>query len=54
MIGIIAAMDIELAHDALYYAIESAKILDIDNDKIAKWQDMKNRLAKLKISSDGK
>ena len=53
-ICISSAMDIELAQDALYYAIESAKILNIDNDKIVKWQDMKNRLAKLKISSDGK
>ena len=49
-----SAMDIELAQDALFYAIESAKILGEDEDKRKLWQSMKDRLPAIKISSDGR
>ncbi len=49
-----SAMDIELANDALYYAIRSAEILGFDPERIVIWRNLKERLPKVKISSDGR
>ena len=53
-ICISSAMDIELAHDALGYAISSAEILNVDPERVQMWKDMQNRLPKLQIGSDGR
>lgn len=49
-----SAMDIELAQDALFYAIESAKILGVDEEKVKLWQSIKEKLPEIKVSSDGR
>lgn len=49
-----SAMDIELAYDALGYAIKTAEILEIDKDKIALWNHMRDNLPKVKIARDGR
>jgi alpha-L-fucosidase 2 len=53
-IGINAAMDVELAHDAFRYAIEASRILGVDERRREKWQKIKERLPQLKIGSDGR
>ena len=49
-----AAMDIQLIFDALNYAIRSAQILDIDEEKVAPWQEILNNLPPFKIGTDGR
>ncbi len=53
-IGINAAMDVELAHDALRFAIEASRILDVDPRRRAIWQELKARLPELGIGPDGR
>jgi alpha-L-fucosidase 2 len=53
-IGINAAMDVELAHDAFRYAIEASRILGVDERRREKWQKIKARLPQLKIGADGR
>ena len=53
-ICISASMDIQLAYDALTYAIESAKILNIDSDKVVVWTELRDNLPKYKIGTDGR
>ena len=49
-----AAMDIQLAFDALSYAISSAQILGVDNELQRKWQGMCHKLPPFKIGKDGR
>lgn len=49
-----SAMDIELANDAFDYAIKSAEILNTDKKSVKIWKNLKARLPKVKISSDGR
>ena len=49
-----AAMDVQLAYDALGYAIEAAKILKIDEERVKIWEDMRGRLPDFKIGPDGR
>jgi alpha-L-fucosidase 2 len=53
-IGINSAMDVELAHDALRFAIEASRALAVDTDRRKKWESLKARLPKLKIGADGR
>lgn len=53
-IGISSAMDVQLAYDALRYAIESSKILDIDREDRSVWEGMVKKLPEFKIGSDGR
>lgn len=53
-LGVSAAMDVQLAHNALDYAIRSAQILDTDPDAIARWQHMQAHLPAFAIGSDGR
>jgi alpha-L-fucosidase 2 len=48
-----ATMDIELAHDLLSHAIQAAKLLGVDADKRAVWQDFLDHLPPLQIGSRG-
>lgn len=48
-----ATMDIELAHDLLSHAVEAAKLLGVDADKRAVWQDFLDHLPPLQVGSRG-
>lgn len=49
-----SAIDVQLAYDAFGYAIESARILGIDEEEANKWESLKNKLPPFKIGSDGR
>ena len=51
-IGMSSAMDIQLAHDALTYAVNAAEILDEDADRVKHWKKMLEKLPPLKIGRD--
>jgi len=53
-IGISAAMDTQLAYDAIGYAIRSAKILGVDEKQTAIWEEIRNNLPPFAIGSDGR
>jgi len=53
-IGVSAAMDVQLAYDAFRYAIQSAEILGVDEDKVMKWKMLQSKLPPFKIGSDGR
>ncbi|MCL1856143.1 MAG: glycoside hydrolase family 95 protein [Kiritimatiellaeota bacterium] len=53
-IGIDSAMDIQLAQDALRFAIASAEILGVDAGKVKTWKRLKSKLPPLKIGQDGR
>ncbi len=48
-----ATMDVQLAWNALHYAVRSAELLGVDAEKQTLWEDMLNRLPPLKIGSKG-
>lgn len=48
-----AAMDVQLASEALTSAIEASKILELDQEDRDIWTDMARRLPKMKIGSKG-
>jgi alpha-L-fucosidase 2 len=48
-----STMDVELAKNALFYAIESASILDIDVEKQTLWKSMFEKLPEHKIGAKG-
>lgn len=52
--SISSAMDVQLCYDALTYAIDTAEILDIDPERAARWQDMRDRLPPFGIGKDGR
>ncbi len=49
-----SAIDVQLAYDALGYAVEAARILQIDFREADKWETLRNRLPKFAIGSDGR
>jgi len=53
-IGVSAAMDVQLAYDALSYAIQAAEILKTDREQASLWKSMRNRLPDFKIGADGR
>jgi len=48
-----ATMDIQLIHDLLGHAIESARLLEVDKDKRKIWRSILERLPKMKIGRYG-
>lgn len=48
-----STMDVQLAKDALSYALRSARILGIDTEKQELWQGMMDKLPPLKIGKKG-
>ncbi len=48
-----ATMDILLAQNALNYALQSARLLDVDPEKQTRWADMLERLPELRIGRHG-
>ena len=48
-----ATMDVQLARDALRWALFSAFVLGVDPDKQELWQSMRQRLPKIKIGKHG-
>ncbi len=52
-IGVSSTIDVILARQTLRCAIEAARILNVDQDKRAKWFDMVSRLPNLKIGKHG-
>ncbi len=48
-----ATMDVQLARDLLAHAIKASRILNVDQDKREKWQDMVEHLPEMQIGSKG-
>lgn len=53
-IGVSSAMDVQLAYDALGYAVRAAKILGVDGGLAEKWEGMRGRLPPFGIGEDGR
>ena len=53
-ICISSAVDVQLVYDALSYAIDSAEILEIDNEQTKKWKELREKLPDFHIGSDGR
>lgn len=53
-LGVSSAMDVQLAYDALNYAITSAEILDKDPNEREVWKKLKANLPSFKIGEDGR
>lgn len=53
-IGISSAMDVQLAFDALGYAIDAAILLDVDLEESRRWQDLRDHLPPFAIGPDGR
>lgn len=53
-IGESSAMDVQIAYDSLGYAINAAKILEVDEDKVQIWENIRKNLPEFKIGSDGR
>jgi len=53
-LSISSASDVQLCYDVMNYAIESARILGCDDDKIAIWQNILNHLPPFKTGADGR
>ncbi|NLB69875.1 MAG: alpha-L-fucosidase, partial [Lentisphaerae bacterium] len=53
-IGINSAMDLSLARDALRFAIEASRELDIDRSRRAAWEKLRESLPPLQIGPDGR
>ena len=53
-ICISSAMDVQLAYDALDYAIQAAEILKVDEEQVNLWKNMRSRLPEFKIGKDGR
>lgn len=49
-----SAIDVQLAYDALGYAINSARILGIDEEEAKKWEELRSKLPPFRIGSDGR
>lgn len=49
-----SAMDVQLAYDALGYAIDSAAILGLDSEQSLIWQQLRTHLPEFKIGNDGR
>ncbi len=46
--------DVQFVYDSLNYAIKSAKILGVDEDKVARWEEILRHIPEFKIGSDGR
>lgn len=53
-IGISSAMDVQLAYDALRYAIESAEVLEVDEVLVKKWKSIQQHLPPFALGEDGR
>ncbi len=53
-IGISSAMDVQLAYDALGYAIKAAGILGTDEEAVLRWQQLRDHLPPFAIGQDGR
>ncbi len=49
-----SAMDVQLCHDALGYAIRAAELLGVDPARAAKWRRMREKLPPFGIGRDGR
>ena len=49
-----SAMDVQLAYDALTYAIKTAEILKTDIEQVAVWKNLRDNLPDFKIGTDGR
>ena len=49
-----SAMDVQLAYDALGYAISASEILDVDGNQREIWKNLKANLPEFKIGADGR
>ncbi len=49
-----SAIDVQLAYDALGYAVKTAEILGVDKEEAEKWESLRNKLPEFKIGSDGR
>lgn len=49
-----SAMDVQLAYDAFSYAINTSKILGVDQEECLRWQEMQDSLPDFKIGSHGR
>lgn len=49
-----AAMDVQVAYDALGFAIKSARLLNIDLERADRWEKIRDSLPEFKIGSDGR
>jgi alpha-L-fucosidase 2 len=49
-----SAMDVQIAYDAFTYAINTAKLLNIDQEQCAKWEEVRDKLPDFKIGTDGR
>ena len=49
-----SAMDVQLAYDALGYAIKAARILNTDTAYVAEWTKIRENLPKFNVGSDGR
>jgi len=53
-ISVSAAMDVQLAHDALTYAIDASELLGINEADAAKWRGLREHLPGFPIGADGR
>jgi alpha-L-fucosidase 2 len=53
-IGISAAMDVQLAFDALGYAIDAACLLNVDREESGRWQQLGDHLPPFAVGTDGR
>lgn len=49
-----SSMDVQLAYDALNYAILSSKILSVDDEQRQIWEKLRDNLPEFKIGTDGR
>ncbi len=49
-----SAMDVQLLADALYYGMRSSEVLQIDNEQVALWKYMYDKLPGFPIAADGR
>lgn len=53
-IGKSSAIDVQLAYDALGYAIDASEILNVDKGERIRWIKIRNQLPEFKIGEDGR
>ncbi|GMQ59188.1 glycoside hydrolase family 95 protein [Vallitalea sediminicola] len=49
-----SAMDVQLAYDAFTYAIDTSKLLEIDQEECTEWEQIRDRLPDFKVGEDGR
>ena len=53
-LGISSAVDVQLVHDALGYAVQAGRILNVDAARVEQWAEMQRRLPPFGIGRDGR